>query len=102
MSESEDDLTPDSGPDVEFASIAKVQTKERTPTRRAATKPIRYNDDSDDDHSSGEVLYDNNLVKEDKKVAGVISDSSDSDESPPNKPQDTSENMFDSLIGKLI
>lgn len=91
-----------SGSDIEFSKVGAVEAKERTTSRRAAAKPIKYNLDSDEDESDKEQeLFENSDVKQNDDQA-VLTDSSDSEVPPPKPPQETSENMFDSLIGNCL
>lgn len=77
----------------------------RNTGRRAVTKPIRYAESS----GSGSAvemsdvepeLYDNSAIKEEKIVQAPI-ELSDSEDEPPPKKNESSEDLFDSLIGKF-
>lgn len=76
--------------------------KERTTSRRAASKAIKYNfDENSSDSDKEQVLYENEAVKEESptKTADIaMSSDSDTPAAPPPR-QETSENMFDSLLG---
>lgn len=77
--------------------------KERS--RRNVAKPIKYNlDDSDERMSTDDEpeLYDNEAVKDESIQQASVDLSTDSDASSPPKPHETSEDMFDSLIGKEV
>lgn len=87
--------------DIEFSNIVSPVVKERS--RRNVAKPIKYNlDDSDEKMSTDDEpeLFDNEAIKENNTPQQAASDlSSESDTAPP-KQHETSEDMFDSLIGK--
>lgn len=101
ISDDEDDFLDGSDPDVEFVSRGSLDVGERTVGRRIA-KPVKYNIDSSSGASSGDeqVLFDNDAVKsEGVGKQGKMSDSSDSEAEKPLKKTDTSDDLFDSLIG---
>ncbi|GJQ70860.1 Top2 [Trypoxylus dichotomus] len=69
--------------------------KERTLSRRAATKTINYGESD----KSDEELFVNEAVKENKIVQQNIENSESESEAPP-KQMETSEDMFDMLVGR--
>lgn len=103
MSDSENE-TSDS--EVEF-SVKEVPVTAVERSRRTAKKAIKYDfSDADDDPSSEnelEVFKNNDGLNTDSHKPAVIDMSSDSDiEKPPPKAHETSEDLFDALIGKII
>nr|XP_022901455.1 DNA topoisomerase 2 [Onthophagus taurus] len=77
--------------------------KERQLTRRAATKSVKYDLDSDvsDDVDDEPVFHDNVAVKEELEIERVANLSSDSEsEAPPARSNVSSEDLFDSLVGR--
>lgn len=99
-SSSDDDINSD------FESQSTPSpTKERILSRRAATKPIKYNlDDSSPSSASDNEpeLYDNDAVKDVSMRQEKIVEDSDSDDDFPkpkaNVSMESSEDMFDELI----
>lgn len=98
---SSDDDSDASGSDVEFA-VQSQATKERVMSRRAAAKPLKYNfSDEESASDSEEELFDNSAVRDEDDKPARIDFSSDSEiEKPPKKMQQSSEDLFDSLIGE--
>lgn len=101
--DSEDEILSGSasGSDIEFTKPS-VQTIASTRAARNTKKKINYSFDSDDEKmSSGdEELFDNSCVKEEKNDKEIMT-LSDSDEDKPQKRIEvSSEDLFDSLIGK--
>ena len=97
----EGDFDGGSDSDVEFVSRTSLDVGERTGGRRVA-KLVNYNIDNSSNASSDaeEVLFDNNAVKsEGIGKQGKMIDSSDSEADKPLKKTDTSDDLFDSLIG---
>lgn len=92
-----------SGSDVEFVSTTKPPPKERTTVRRAAVKPMKYNfdDDENDVSSEGEpeLLKNDAVIEADTNKPEKMDVSSESDSERPPKQHETSEDMFDSLVG---
>ncbi|XP_048524898.1 DNA topoisomerase 2 isoform X2 [Dendroctonus ponderosae] len=80
-------------------SIETAPLKERTNARRCATKAIKYDtDDEVNEMSDNDVLLDNNLVNGDE-IQPQLLESDESDvEKPPPRMQESSEDLFDSLI----
>ncbi|KAF2905680.1 hypothetical protein ILUMI_00490 [Ignelater luminosus] len=103
-SDSEDEDLDLSGSDIQFSSRVSG-VKERTTSRRAATKTIKYaNSSSEHDKFSGndkEELFENEAIKEHSSIQALINTSSESgnEESAPMKNQ-SSEDLFDPLIGR--
>ncbi|XP_066147852.1 DNA topoisomerase 2 isoform X2 [Euwallacea fornicatus] len=92
----------DSGSDDSFqADIKPSSVKERTNTRRAATKVTKYNLSDDEEKSSDdEVLFDNAFVNEQLNTVAIASSDSEDDRSPPPPThRQSSEDLFDQLIG---
>lgn len=98
ISDSEDDASVGSSSDFEIDTKQSAAAVARSNTRRAAAVAVKYNVDESEDDETEPVLYDNDAIKE-NDVQQNFDASSDSD-APPSRPQETSENMFDSLIGK--
>ncbi|KAF7282810.1 hypothetical protein GWI33_001951 [Rhynchophorus ferrugineus] len=101
-SDSEYQSDDEQASDTEFNSNVKVSpVKERFNARRAATKVQTYTifDDEEEDQelSDNERLFDNDLLKEPVKQTTLMSDS-DEDKPPPPR-LESSEDLFDSLIG---
>ncbi|XP_044258662.1 DNA topoisomerase 2 [Tribolium madens] len=93
----------DEDDDGEFNSdIESPVMRERPATKRLAAKQIKYNlNSSDDDDDDGEVeLYDNNAVIEPDTRQEKMNISSDSENESPPPRHETSEDMFDSLVGR--
>ena len=75
--------------------------KERVLSKRAATKQIKYDMSEDNSSSSGgEELFDNVAIKENDQRQEKINLSSDSENESPPPRNETSEDMFDTLIGR--
>lgn len=74
--------------------------KERTQSRRAATKPIKYQESDDSSEGDEPELYDNDAVKENEEVVQENFQDSDSENEAPPKKMETSEDMFDMLVGR--
>ncbi|CAH0545849.1 unnamed protein product [Brassicogethes aeneus] len=95
----DDDDAVSFGSDQEI-DFAPSPVKERT-NRRAAAKPVKYalSDDESEKMSDVELeLKDNAAVAEKENNVAALSDSEDEEKPPP--PHETSEDMFDSLVGK--
>lgn len=97
-SSSEDNESSMSGSDIEFSKVGAIAAKEKTTSRRAAAKPLKYNLYSDDSDEEQQLSKNSDLEQND--VQGV--DSSDSDVPPPKQPQKTSKNMCDLPIGNCL
>lgn len=98
--ESEDESSK-SGSDVEFKKPA-VKTIASTRVARTIAKKINYSFDSEEEQSSGdEVLFDNDMLNgdaENHKETIKLSDSDD--DMPMPKHEQSSEDLFDSLVGR--
>lgn len=105
MNSDDSDMSFSGGSDVEFVTMTTLPVKERTTARRAAVKSMRYNfsDDENEDSSEGEPeLFQNDAVQElDTHRQEKMDVSSESESERPPKQLETSEHMFDSLVGKL-
>lgn len=97
----EEDEWESGGSDIEFmGKIDKMEAvKERETGRRLASKQIKYDFNSSDEDEE-EVLYDNDAVKENDAPQKLISVSSESENESPPPRHETSEDMFDSLVGR--
>lgn len=87
-----------SGSDVEFTKPIISSTR----TARNTKKKINYSFDSEDEKmSSGDdELFENSLLKEEVKKETLVLSDSDEESSPPKRVEVSSEDLFDSLIGK--
>lgn len=95
-------ISSDVDSDVEFSSVKSPVVKERVLNRRAATKVIKYDISDDDDENEEKdeepVLYENEAILEKSNHQALLS--SDDEEDKPAPVHETSEDMFDTLVGR--
>lgn len=99
------DDSSEEGSDVEFVTEASVTTERVERARRvAATKRIKYgfSDEEEASSNSEQELFENkDALNDDADRPKVIEMSSDEEIEKPPKRLESSEDLFDSLLGKL-
>ncbi|CAG9855568.1 unnamed protein product [Phyllotreta striolata] len=96
----DDDSLDSNGSDVEFVATSSSPASKYRPLRKAAATVSKYISSGEDDNFTDkeDELFENSGVKEASIVQNVLESSDDEKKSPTR--HETSEDMFDSLVGR--